>query len=136
MPPEFHEWCVGCETSFDIFSFGQLVLYIIVQEFPIPTALTYEDSNKPGVILGHSEVQRRIQHIEKFCRLIGGMAQSLVCVIVQCLQNDPRQRPSAKQVLHQLQYEWIRVDDTFEEMAKVELMVQVEVQELNLDNDC
>ena len=93
MPPEFHDGCVSRETSFDIFSLGQLSLYTIVQEFPTPAALTRVD---PRVVLGHSEIHRRLQHIEKLSRLIGGKAQLLAYVITQCLQNDPKQRPSAK----------------------------------------
>ena len=95
----------------------------------MPTSLTYVDSNNPELILGHSEIQRRLQYIEKFSRLVGGVAQYLV---VQCLQNDPTQRPSAKQVLHQLQHGWFLVDDALEQMAKVELMVQAELLEVNL----
>ena len=131
MPPEFHDGYMSCEASFDVFSFGQLSLYTIVQEFPLPTELTYIDSTNPGVILCRSEIQRRLQHIEKFTRLIGRVAESLATLTVKCLHNDPRQRPSVKQMSCELNG-WMKEDDTFEQMAKVEVMVQAEVIKVNL----
>ena len=122
MAPEVLAENVMYTTASDIFSFGHLSLYTILQQFPVPTAPTSIDHNNPGVVVGHSEVQRRSQYIQQLSQLLGSATHPVVQVITQCIQNVPVQRPSARQVLHELEDEWMEIEGLHEQ-TKLELMV-------------
>ncbi len=62
LPPEAQGVAPTYTVAVDVFSFGQLSLYTLVQEFPSPSAPTYVDL---GVVVARTEYQRRAHYIEK-----------------------------------------------------------------------
>ena len=101
-PPEGHEEMSDCSTSFDVFQFGHLALFTIIQT-PIRPILAQTYTNeKTGVLHARSGVERRQQFIEKAERLLS-KNHSLVVLIKQCLHNNPTERPSTEKLLTTLQ---------------------------------
>ncbi len=129
MPPEVFELNPKYNTAIDIFSFGHLTLYTLVQDFPYPTAPTCMDPNHPGVLVARSEVQRRSEQMEQLSRQLGGGRHPLVQLVTQCLHNDPRQRPSARQVLSQLEGMRAHIEDPYQDMSKLELIQVLRARE-------
>ncbi len=121
LPPEAQGVTPTYTVAVDVFSFGQLSLYTLVQEFPTPTALTYVDPSNPGVVVARTESQRRAHYIQK----LPGTSEAVVCLIEHCLENDPVQRPSTQQIVHQLKEEWVVPKDPYMVMTKLELVVSV-----------
>ncbi len=119
MPPEALGKNSQYNAAIDMFSFGHLALYTLVQDFPIPTAPTIRDPDNPGMIVACSEVQRRSEQMEQVVRRLGGQRRPLVQLVTQCLHNDPRQRPSARQVLERMR---AQIQDPYEGMSKLELI--------------
>lgn len=70
--------------------------------FPDTLPPTYSDPDKPGILLGRSEVERRTDYIELLHKQLGKQ-HSLSQLVCQCLQNDPADRPSAEGLLQQLE---------------------------------
>ncbi len=122
MPPEALEKNPKYGTALDIFSFGHLSLYTIVQEFPYPSAPTNPDPNTPGAVIGLTEAQRRSQQVEQLSKQLGGEGHPLEQLITECLHNDPRLRPSARQLLSQLESLRAEIDDPYGHMSKLELI--------------
>ncbi len=122
MPPEALGKNAKYNATIDMFSFGHLALYTLVQDFPYPTAPTTVDPNNPGVIVACSEIERRSEQMEQLSRQLGGRRHPLVQLVTQCLHNDPRQRPSARQVLSQLEGMRAEIEDPYQDMSKLELI--------------
>ena len=121
MPQEVLEENPKYSTTIDMFSFGHLSLFTVIQVFPLPVASTFMDPNNPGVIVARSEIQRRMRHIQQMSQQLGGR-HPLVHLVMQCLQNDPQQRPSASQALHQLEQMRAQIEDPYEHMTKLEMI--------------
>ena len=79
------------------------------------------DPNNPGVIVARSEIQRRMRHIEQMSQQLGDR-HPLVQLVMQSLQNDPQQRPSASQALHQLELMRAQIEDPYEHMTMLEMI--------------
>ncbi len=122
MPPEALGKNAKYNATIDMFSFGHLTLYTLVQDFPYPTAPTRPDPSNPGMVIGLTEVQRRSEQMEQLSRQLGGGRHPLVQLVTQCLHNDPRQRPSARQVLSQLEGMRAQIEDPYQHMSKLELI--------------
>ncbi len=122
MPPEAVGKNVKYNAAIDVFSFGHLALYTLVQDFPIPTAPTIMDPDDPEVIVACSEVSRRSEQIDLLIRQLGEHRHPLVQLVIQCLHNNPRQRPSAREVLKQLEKVRAQIQDPYEGMSKLELI--------------
>ena len=117
MPPEALEENPHYNSTIDMFSFGQLLLYTVVQEFPEPTAATCMDPNNRGVIMARTEAERRARYIEQLHE-----GHPLIRLVRECLENDPSRRPSANQVLSQLEQLKNRIEDPYEHMTKIDMM--------------
>ncbi len=68
MPPEALAGNPQYNAAIDMFSFGHLTLFTIVQAFPYPTR---PDPNNPGMVIGLTEVQRRSEQMEQLARHLG-----------------------------------------------------------------
>ena len=100
MPPETIGGGAISEPSLDVFSFGHLALFTLLQTLLRPLLPpTYTDSN--GKIQGRSEVERREKFVKK-ARSIP-LGRPLLDLISQCLQNEPSQRPKSGELLPRLQ---------------------------------
>ncbi len=127
LPPEAQGVTPTYTVAVDVFSFGQLSLYTLVQEFPTPTAPTYVDQ---GVGVACTESQRRSHYIQKLPGMLVGTSEPVVRLIEQCLENDPVQRPSTQQIVHQLKEKWVVPNDPYMEMTKLELVVSVRTMQV------
>ena len=110
MPPEAQGGRVTYDPSLDVFSFGHLSLFTIIQT-PVRPLLPHNYPDSRGRLLGRSEVKRRVQFVEGAEQLLSEN-QSLVALIKQCLHNMPAQRPRTGELLTRLQKmmtpgEWI-----------------------------
>ena len=101
MPPEAQSDVMKYDTSLDVFSFGHLSLFTIIQS-PIHSLLpsTYTDAG--GLLGACSEVKRREQYLNKAEQHLGE-EKSLLRLVKQCLHNLPAQRPQAAKLVTELQ---------------------------------
>lgn len=91
MPPEATGYAPEYDASLDMFSFGQLSLYTIIQEFPgdlLPA--TYCDP-ETEVITGRSELERRKYYIDILDSLLDPQ-HPFNETIKRCLSNLPSKR--------------------------------------------
>ena len=100
MPPETLQYSKTSEFSvkLDIFSFGHLTLFTIVQEDVCVLAPTYTDQGK---LKPRSEVERRVEHMT-IARQMLGDHHLLNSIATQCLDNDVVKRPSASTLYEHL----------------------------------
>ena len=61
----------------------------------------YPDPDNPGRLLGRSEVERRTNYIQPLREQLEEQ-HPLLELVCQCLHNTPAQRPSAEELLQQL----------------------------------
>jgi len=99
MPPEAQGDIAKCGPSLDVFSFGHLSLFTIIQSLVHPLPSTYYDA---GDVYARSEVKRRKQYLDKAEQLLKGNP-SLVVLIKQCLHNDCAQRPPTAELQRRLE---------------------------------
>ena len=102
MPPEAFQVPPKYGSMLDLFSFGHLALFTMIQEFPgnlLPS--TYEDP-ATGRLTPRDEIQRREAYMTTLRRKFGD-SHALVQLVTQCLQFSPAKRPSASQALQILQ---------------------------------
>ena len=101
MPPEAMGGSTHYGPSLDVFSFGHLSLFTLVQS-QVHRLLppSYHDSK--GKVQVQLEVYRREQFMRKAKKLLYE-DHSLLDLITQCLSNLPRQRPSAADLVTRLQ---------------------------------
>ena len=94
MPPESLASKPVYGLSLDIFSFGGVILYVTTQQWPQPAPCIDFDPDTGGRIV-LTELQRRQQYLDK----ITGVYTDLKPLVVSCLDNNPKKRPSVAQVL-------------------------------------
>ena len=101
MPPEAQSDGAKYDTSLDVFSFGHLSLFTIIQSpiHSLPPSNYFDDE---GDLHPCSEVQRREQYFDKAEQLLEG-EHSLLKLIKQCLHNKPAQRPQTAMLVKELQ---------------------------------
>ena len=101
MPPEAQSDLMKYDTSLDVFSFGHLSLFTIIQSpiHSLPPS-TYTDAE--GLLKACSEVKRRKQYLDKAEQHLGA-EESLLRLVKQCLHNLPAQRPQAAKLVTELQ---------------------------------
>ena len=97
MPPEALE---GGKYSnkLDVFSFGHLSIYVVIQHRPHPILRpTYREH---GSLKARSDVERRKLFLDEVkTKLDGGEQHELYSIIVSCLQDEPHTRPSCVDIL-------------------------------------
>ena len=123
MPPEAMGEHTQYNTSLDIFSFGNVALFTLTQEFVGPKlkAATYTDST--GTLKPRTEIERREYgfHI-LHCDI--GEESPLSKLIRACLQNHPTDRPNAADLVERIK----RISDMVPP-SKIELMKQLSRKE-------
>ena len=82
----------------DIFSFGHLSIYVMIQQRPHPLLRpTYREH---GRLIARTEVERRTLLIDKVkTKLPGGEQHEMYSLIIRCLQDEPDHRPSCADIL-------------------------------------
>ena len=86
MPPEVLAEIPEISYALDVFSFGVLMLFVIIQVYP----QFYDDAVTPGGLL------QKVSHIEKRMKWIDRLStqdpmREFIC---QCLQDVPQRRPT------------------------------------------
>ncbi len=109
----------------DVYLFGELLLYIILQEPPGP-ATSLSTGNR------HSDVPRleeqcRSFPIDHLSRVLGGDTHPVAQLVEWCLQSEPGKRPSASEVLKELSEGWVEVECRSEQVLKWGLMVSMKL---------
>ena len=100
MPPEAMGGGVTYDPSLDVFSFGHLALFTLIQTHVRPLLPpTYTNSAKK--LVARSEVERRIVFMEKAEKIPG--SHSLLPIIQRCLENEPSERPATGELVEMLQ---------------------------------
>ena len=102
MPPEAIHSQAKYDSTIDMFSYGHLALYTIIQEFQrdlLPA--TYMEESKRQ-LCAKSEIQRREKYISILHQKMG-KRHLLTHIIERCLDNLSDERPSALQVLEVLE---------------------------------
>ena len=135
MPPEAFEVPPKYGPMLDMFSFGHLTLFTVIQEFPgdlLPS--TYQDP-ATGRLTPRNEVERRSRYMETLQGKFGG-SHELVQLIIQCLEYSPARRPSASEALQRLQHISSQVVDHYHNMTRLQLeKLLIEKDELLIEKD-
>ncbi len=130
----------------DIFSFGKLMLYTILQELSVPTTAPSTENSDTGVPttasstehlhpgVACSEVQNRPLSIEQLSQLHGGDTHPVEQLVEWCLQKEPGKRPSASQALEVLTEGWVDAECPYEQLTKMKLTVTAQLLEQSLTN--
>ena len=98
MPPEAqgHKY----NEKLDIFSFGHLSIYTLIQHRPHP--LLRHTYRERGKFIPRTEVERRHKYTLEVISKLGGEEHSFFKIIIQCLQDEPDNRPSCFEILEVL----------------------------------
>ncbi len=120
LPPEALDPHPHYNTKLDMFSFGHLSLYTIIQVFPMPIGSTYTEPQSE-VVVARSEVERRSEYLQVLRTQVSGI-DSLQQLIVACLDNTPDKRPSAAQAMDCLAQLSIEIPDPYRELNRFDMM--------------
>ena len=121
-----------CAVSEILLIYGIFTLNLFTPQV-FPGALlphTFPDPDNPGRLCGRSEVERRRDYIQSLHEQLGEQ-HPLLELVCQCLHNTPAQRPSAEELLQQLEAVKPQIRGTCGsqqlkvEMAKLQAMMSV-----------
>ena len=133
MPPEAtqEEGATHYSITIDIFSFGVVSLFTLTQTFPKDLKpATYPDPVTRR-ILGRTEIERRENYIQMMKAILGEI-HPLVKLTLDCLEYFAEKRPSAVELLRQLEeFERTIIQKCTE--TKVELIQQISVKETQIE---
>ena len=104
MPPEAveEEGAAKYNTAIDMFSFGNVALFTLTQVFMKNLKpATYRDPTTLKIV-GRSEIERREEYVQLMYRNFGDR-HPIVRLVLQCLEYDQVDRPSAAEVLQRLE---------------------------------
>ena len=125
MPPEVHNPMDHLPPrSLDVFSFGVLTLFCIIQEFPSALLPATYVSGSGSVLVPRSELERRQQYVNRaYQRLDHARPEyELVRIMEQCLHNDPGARPAVEDLLERLARMLGQVEDAHLGKSRLELV--------------
>ena len=87
---------------------------------------TYLDPDDPEIILGRSEIERRLSYIKLLEReLCDGERHPLTQMVRHCLQNAASRRPTTEQLVTQLQRMSADIEGVYGELARLDAIRQV-----------
>ncbi len=118
MPPEAMGPHSKYDTSLDIFSFGNLTLFTLTQQFPNLLAATYNDP-KSDKVVGRTEIERRSNEFQLSDSLLGSK-HPLIDLSRNCLQNRATNRPTTSQLV-------TRITETLESSLPSRLELEKEI---------
>ena len=100
MPPEALEGSIVYGTGLDVFSFGHLSLFTVIQS-PVQPLLPYTYTDSTRGLRARSELERRGKFMERANELLSE-GHPLLELIKQCLSDQPTHRPSAAELMRSL----------------------------------
>ena len=97
MPPEALEKS-KYNDKLDIFSYGHLAIHIVIKRRPYPLLrATYTEA---GSLIARNEAERRKEFLKEVSEVLdGGVRHSLYVMIVKCLENESKNRPSCEEII-------------------------------------
>ena len=129
MPPEAMQFHPKYNFAIDMFSYGHLALYTLIQEFPgdlLPP--TFTTDGDPRSLQARSEIDRREKYMHSLHLRLGNNHQ-LTQIVTRCLSNVPSSRPCALDVLEELDKASELISDdiyrVFEHSSKLDLITMV-----------
>ena len=129
MAPECSTSDVGYNKKLDIFSFGVLTLFTIIQEFPANLLPATYDDPVTGDLLARSEIDRRQVYVNQARQQLRSddlrPEYKLVEMMELCLLNNPELRPTVTVLLTVLQEVCEHVTDPYLNMHKLQLMEEL-----------
>ena len=84
-------------TTLDVFSFGHLSIYVVLQHRPYP--LLRHIYREHGKLIPRTEMDRRAAYLDETKSKLGGDQHPLYSTIIRCLQDEPNMRPSCGDIL-------------------------------------
>ena len=130
MPPEAMQPQPKYDSAIDMFSYGHLALYTLIQEFPgdlLPATFTIDGD--PRNILARSEVERREKYMNSL-HLMLAKEHQLTQIVTKCLSYAASDRPCALDVLEELEKVSKLLNDdiyrVFEKSSKLDLITMVD----------
>ena len=81
---------------------------------------TYADPQNPDHLFARSEVERRRDYTQSLYRQLGE-EHPLVQLVHQCLCNTPARRPSAEELLQQLEAVRAQIEGPYGQLVKVDI---------------
>lgn len=104
MPPEASGPKPQCSTEVDIFSFGVIILHTVTQVFPgdLPAPKYTDETSKRYKEKIRTEVERRAPYLEIAYGQLGE-DHTLSKLMCSCLHNTPKERPTARSIMNQLE---------------------------------
>ena len=119
MPPE----CVADDPVYglplDMFSFGGIILYLCVQQWPSLTSYVQFDCDGNKRYL--TELERRQQHLDE----ITGDYKDFKPLVISCLDDNPKNRPLVGEALMEIK----QVKDAYNEKMYCIRIVQLQGQQ-------
>ena len=123
MPPEAMVESPHYDTSIDAFSYGILMIFILCGQRPKPHV--GPNRHESGRLIAVSEADRR----ENFLQMIG-RDHPLMNLILKCIDNNPKERPSAETIIEQLNEKVDIVPPSFkQQMETLKYVAEEEVKE-------
>ena len=129
MPPEAMGEQTQYNTSLDIFSFGNISLFILTQEFFGPKLKPATFIDRAGKLNARTEIERREHSFGILYRDLGE-ENALVRLTRDCLQNCPTDRPSTAGLVERIKK--LSLDMVLP--SKLELMKQLSKKEKEKDH--
>ena len=117
MPPEVLISVSNYTSRIDSYSFGVMILHVLCGRWPFPTDLFRHDPRNPESIVPVSEIDRRAEFVREI-----GTDHPLAGLVRQCLSNIPTERPTAANILQQIDTAVSRLPTLPE--AGIELLLQ------------
>ena len=105
-----------------------------VQDFPqdlLPP--NYPDPNCRGRLIALTEVERRGKYIDQLHQQLGE-SHPMVQLVKECLDNDPKYRPSSEGVLHRLEGMTIQIRHPYQDLTKVGMMKLLEQKDSEIQS--
>ena len=107
MPPECSASKPVYGLPLDMFSFGGVILYICIQQWPqLPPLIAFDPNTGSRVVL--TELERRQQDLDKMF----GVFEDLKSLVLSCLDDNPKNRPLVGEALLKIK----EVKGTYDEM--------------------
>ena len=111
----------------DVFSFGNLVLHTVSQNYPLPTEKVTQDPDDANHTISCSEVDRRKHSLKEL-----GENHPLQGLVKRCLEDEPGSRPETGEVLREVEQYAVSTPPPYASVLQV--MQEVEQMTMLKDN--